>query len=95
MWDAAADGYTRGEGFSAIFLKTLSQAIADGDHIECIVRETGVNSDGKTPGTCLLNHPYSFLRRAEYKCRYHNAELRVTSTTDQGHVRQMRAQSIS
>ena len=50
MWDAAADGYTRGEGFSAIFLKTLSQAIADGDHIECIVRETGVNSDGKTPG---------------------------------------------
>ena len=50
MWDAAADGYTRGEGFSAIFLKTLSQAIADGDHIESIVRETGVNSDGKTPG---------------------------------------------
>nr|UBX54524.1 polyketide synthase [Aspergillus sp.] len=53
MWDAAADGYTRGEGFSAIFLKTLSQALADGDHIECIVRETGVNSDGKTPGITM------------------------------------------
>ncbi|KAI1736364.1 hypothetical protein F4680DRAFT_265421 [Xylaria scruposa] len=53
MWDAAADGYTRGEGFSALFLKTLSQAIADGDHIECIVRETGVNSDGKTPGITM------------------------------------------
>ncbi|KAH7370426.1 hypothetical protein BKA65DRAFT_387250 [Rhexocercosporidium sp. MPI-PUGE-AT-0058] len=53
MWDAAADGYTRGEGFSAIFLKTLTQAIADGDHIECIVRETGVNSDGKTPGITM------------------------------------------
>ncbi|KAI0455760.1 hypothetical protein F5B21DRAFT_180963 [Xylaria acuta] len=53
MWDVAADGYTRGEGFSAIFLKTLSQAIADGDHIECIVRETGVNSDGKTPGITM------------------------------------------
>jgi 3-oxoacyl-(acyl-carrier-protein) synthase len=52
MWDATADGYTRGEGFSAIFLKTLSQAIADGDQIESIVRETGVNSDGKTPGMC-------------------------------------------
>ncbi|CAG8959745.1 hypothetical protein HYFRA_00001651 [Hymenoscyphus fraxineus] len=50
MWDAAADGYTRGEGFSALFLKTLSRAIADGDHIESIVRETGVNSDGKTQG---------------------------------------------
>ena len=50
MWDAAADGYTRGKGFSAIFLEILSQAIADGDHIECIVRETGVKLDGKTPG---------------------------------------------
>ncbi|KAJ4293295.1 Polyketide synthase 19 [Kalmusia sp. IMI 367209] len=53
MWDASADGYTRGEGFSALFLKTLSQAIADGDHIECIIRETGVNSDGKTPGITM------------------------------------------
>ncbi|MCJ1287780.1 Polyketide synthase 19 [Xylographa opegraphella] len=53
MWDAAADGYTRGEGFCAIFLKTLNQAIVDGDHIECIVRGTGVNSDGKTPGITM------------------------------------------
>ncbi|KAK2591733.1 Polyketide synthase 19 [Conoideocrella luteorostrata] len=53
MWDAAADGYTRGEGFSVVLLKTLSQALADGDHIECIVRETGVNSDGKTPGITM------------------------------------------
>ncbi|KAJ4351221.1 Polyketide synthase 19 [Didymosphaeria variabile] len=41
------------KGFSAIFLKTLSQAIADGDHIEAIIRETGVNSDGKTPGITM------------------------------------------
>lgn len=47
MWDAAADGYARGEGFSAVILKTLSRAIADGDSIHCIVRETGVNSDGR------------------------------------------------
>ncbi len=52
MWDATADGYTRGEGFCSIFLNTLSQPIAAGDHIASIVRETGVNSDGKTPGTC-------------------------------------------
>ncbi|KAI5462039.1 hypothetical protein BGZ63DRAFT_463158 [Mariannaea sp. PMI_226] len=53
MWDAAADGYTRGEGFSVVLLKTLTQALADGDHIECIIRETGVNSDGKTPGITM------------------------------------------
>lgn len=51
MWDKDADGYTRGEGTSAVILKTLSQAISDGDHIECIIRETGVNQDGQTPGT--------------------------------------------
>lgn len=43
MWDADADGYARGEGFASILLKTLSQAIKDGDHIECLIRETGVN----------------------------------------------------
>ncbi|KAJ5971601.1 PKS-NRPS protein [Penicillium vulpinum] len=53
MWDAAADGYARGEGFSAVILKTLSRAIADGDFIHCIVRETGVNSDGRTNGITL------------------------------------------
>lgn len=55
MWDSAADGYTRGEGFSAVILKTLSQALADEDHIECIVRDVGVNSDGRTPGSSSLS----------------------------------------
>ncbi|KAJ5100206.1 Male sterility NAD-binding [Penicillium angulare] len=53
MWDSSADGYTRGEGFASVILKTLSQAIADDDHIECIIRETGVNSDGRTPGITM------------------------------------------
>lgn len=56
MWDKQADGYTRGEGFGVVFLKTLSQAIADGDHIECVIRETGVNSDGKTPGITMPSY---------------------------------------
>lgn len=53
MWDASADGYARGEGVSALLLKTLSQAIADGDHIECIIRETGMNQDGRTTGMTM------------------------------------------
>ena len=53
MWDANASGYARGEGIAAVFLKTLSNALADGDHIEAIIRETGVNSDGRTKGITL------------------------------------------
>ena len=53
MWDDAADGYARGEGIASVVLKPLSAAIRDGDHIECIIRATGVNQDGKTPGLTL------------------------------------------
>ncbi|CAK3945292.1 Polyketide synthase-nonribosomal peptide synthetase [Lecanosticta acicola] len=53
MWDASADGYARGEGVSALMLKTLAQAEADGDHIECVIRETGMNQDGRTTGLTM------------------------------------------
>ncbi|KAI1742681.1 polyketide synthase 3 [Xylaria scruposa] len=50
MWDKDATGYARGEGCAAVVLKTLSQAVRDHDHIECIIRGTGVNSDGQGSG---------------------------------------------
>lgn len=53
MWDAGANGYARGEGVGAIVMKKLSDAVANGDHIECIIRETGINQDGKTRGITL------------------------------------------
>ncbi|KKY13504.1 putative hybrid pks nrps [Diplodia seriata] len=53
MWDESANGYARGEGVAAILLKPLSAALADGDDIECIIRGTGVNSDGRTKGIAM------------------------------------------
>ncbi|KGO48676.1 Acyl transferase/acyl hydrolase/lysophospholipase [Penicillium expansum] len=55
MWDKDADGYARGDGVGVLVLKTLSQALADHDNIECIVRETGVNQDGRTKGITMPN----------------------------------------
>lgn len=72
MWDKDADGYARGEGFAALFLKPLSQALQDGDHIECLVRETGVNSDGRTTGITM---PSSIAQKELIQQTYRNAGL--------------------
>ncbi|RAH75492.1 uncharacterized protein BO66DRAFT_467184 [Aspergillus aculeatinus CBS 121060] len=53
MWDQSANGYARGEGVAVVVLKTLSAALADGDHIECLIRETGINQDGRTQGITM------------------------------------------
>jgi acyl transferase domain-containing protein/NADP-dependent 3-hydroxy acid dehydrogenase YdfG/acyl carrier protein len=45
-FDAAGDGYVRGEGGAVLLLKPLEQAVADGDNIQAIIRATGVNADG-------------------------------------------------
>lgn len=79
MWDADADGYARGEGFASILLKTLSQAIKDGDHIECLIRETGVNQDGRTSGITM---PSSISQTALIKSTYTRAGLDFNKRED-------------
>lgn len=52
-FDAAADGYGRGEGVLALLLKPLNQAIADGDGIRAVIKGTRLNQDGRTQGITL------------------------------------------
>lgn len=55
MWDQDADGYARGDGIAVVVVKSLATALVDGDHIECIIRETGINQDGRTKGITMPN----------------------------------------
>lgn len=54
-FDAAADGYARGEGAGVLVLKPLADATRDQDRIYAVLRGTGVNQDGRTPGITVPN----------------------------------------
>ncbi|HEV3040322.1 MAG TPA: SDR family NAD(P)-dependent oxidoreductase, partial [Candidatus Angelobacter sp.] len=43
-----SDGYVPGEGVGAVVLKTLPDALADGDHIYGVIQATAINQSGKT-----------------------------------------------
>lgn len=80
MWDASADGYARGDGFAAVILKRLGDAINDGDDIECIIRGSGVNQDGQTRGGITI--PSSELQETLIRQVYANSGLDVGKSTD-------------
>lgn len=52
-FDHRAEGYARGEGVGTIVIKKLSSAVRDGDTIRAVIRGSGVNQDGRTPGITL------------------------------------------
>ncbi|KAI0478369.1 polyketide synthase [Xylariaceae sp. FL0804] len=68
-FDAAADGYARGEGFAALYLKKASDA-AQGYPIRAFVRGTAINANGRTAG---ITHPSKSGQEAVIRKAYENA----------------------
>ena len=54
-FDAAADGYARGEGCGVLILKRLADAQADGDRVLAVIRGSAINQDGRSSGLTAPN----------------------------------------
>ncbi|WUA11018.1 SDR family NAD(P)-dependent oxidoreductase [Nocardia sp. NBC_01377] len=74
VFDAAADGYVRGEGAVVLLLKSLDQARADGDRVHAVIRGTALNNDGASPG---LTVPTAAAQAAAIERALRRANLRA------------------
>lgn len=68
VFDSRGSGYARGEGVGALILKRLDDALKDGDPVHAVIRNTGLNQDGKTAGIHLPSSEAQVsLMRSVYK----------------------------
>ena len=77
-FDDRANGYARGEGVCCLIIKTLQDAMMDGDTIRAIIRGTGSNQDGKSSGITL---PSIAAQEELIKSTYESAGLDPIETS--------------
>lgn len=86
-FDAAANGYVRGEGVGIVVLKPLSAALAAGDRIYAVIRGSATNNDGRTNGITAPNRQAqeavlrsAYTRAGVDPTRVHYVEAHGTGT---------------
>ncbi|EPS35452.1 hypothetical protein H072_11126 [Dactylellina haptotyla CBS 200.50] len=76
-FDSRANGYARSEGLGVIVVKRLDDAIRDKDIIRAVIRSTGSNSDGFTPG---ITQPSELSQLSLIRDTYEKAGLSMEPT---------------
>lgn len=76
-FDSRANGYARGEGIAVVVLKKISTAIRDGNTIRAVIRATGCNEDGRTPG---ITQPSSQAQENLIRETYRRSGLSMAHT---------------
>ncbi len=76
-FDNRANGYSRGEGFGVLIIQRLPDAIDDGDTVRAVIRWTGSNQDGRTPG---IFQPSGEAQAILMKNTYQKASLEMSPT---------------
>ena len=71
-FDAAADGFVRGEGAGVVVLKRLTDAQRDGDRVLAVICGSAVNQDGRSNG---LMAPNPAAQMAVLRAAYTNARM--------------------
>ena len=81
-FDAAGDGYGRGEGVIAFLLKPLEEAITNRDPIRAVIKGTRLNQDGKTQGITM---PSAEAQKCNMQALYEGLRL------DPAHIQYLEA----
>ncbi|KAK6505459.1 hypothetical protein TWF481_007360 [Arthrobotrys musiformis] len=76
-FDSRADGYARAEGSAVLLIKRVSDAIRDNNVIRAVIRASGSNSDGYTPG---ITQPNGDSQLALIKDTYERAGISMGPT---------------
>ncbi|KAF2865597.1 hypothetical protein BDV95DRAFT_652025 [Massariosphaeria phaeospora] len=76
-FDHRANGYSRGEGVGAVVIKPLTKAVQDRNCIRAVIRATGSNQDGRTPG---ITQPSGLAQEQLIRSTYKRAGLNMAIT---------------
>ncbi len=69
-FDNSANGFVPGEGVGVVVLKSLEDALKDGNHIYGVIKGTGINQDGKTNGITAPSAPSQTALELEVYRKY-------------------------